>query len=119
MTVQRVPTPSREDDVDVPEIYIQDERLDLGSLVTVRVGLIVKLPFSADPWLPMLIQIHIVDAAGLPKEYSHYVFCQYQFWMQEEPMIIPPLVHAGLDKLSDKVQRFDHQQVRLSVCVSE
>lgn len=26
-------------------------------------------------------------------------------------MIIPPLVQAGLDKISDKVQRFDHKQV--------
>ena len=57
----------------------------------------------------------MVEATGLPKEYSHYVFCQYQFWMEEEPMIIPPLVHAGLDILSDKVQRFDHQKVRWRV----
>lgn len=27
-------------------------------------------------------------------------------------MIIPPLVQAGLDKISDKIQRFDHRQVR-------
>ena len=26
-------------------------------------------------------------------------------------MIIPPLVQAGLDKISEKVQRFDHKQV--------
>lgn len=28
-------------------------------------------------------------------------------------MIIPPLVQAGLNTLSEKVQRFDHNQVRV------
>ncbi len=57
-----------------------------------------------------------MEATGLPKEYSHYVFCQYQFWKEEEAMIIPPLVQAGLEKLSDKIQRFEHVQVRIYVC---
>lgn len=62
------------------------------------------------------LQINVVEATGLPKEYSHYVFCQYQFWHEDEPMIIPPLIPAALDKLSDKVQRFDHKQVCVYVC---
>lgn len=52
-----------------------------------------------------------MEASGLPKEYSHYVFCQYQFWKEEGPMIIPPLVQTGLDKLSEKIQHFDHVHV--------
>ena len=53
----------------------------------------------------------VVEAAGLPREYSHYVFCQYQFWGQSEPIIIPPLVQPGPEKLLDRVQRFDHSEV--------
>lgn len=33
-------------------------------------------------------------------------------------MIIPPLVQAGLDKLTDKIQRFDHKQVSSAVQLS-
>jgi len=59
-----------------------------------------------------VLQVKVVEASGLPKEYSHYVFCQYQFWREEQAMIIPPLVHAGLERPSDKIQRFDHTQVK-------
>ena len=54
----------------------------------------------------------VVEATGLPKEYCHYVFCQYRFWNQEEPMIIPPLVQSITEKLSDGVQKFEHSQVQ-------
>lgn len=54
----------------------------------------------------------IVEASGLPREYSHYVFCQYQFWGEDEPKIIPPLVQPGPEgKLPDRVQRFEHNHV--------
>lgn len=53
----------------------------------------------------------VVEAAGLPREYSHYVFCQYQFWGQSEPIIIPPLVQPGPEQLPDRVQKFDHSEV--------
>lgn len=56
-------------------------------------------------------QVMIVEASGLPREYSHYVFCQYQFWGEGEPMIIPPLVQPGPEKLPDRVQRFEHHHV--------
>ena len=53
----------------------------------------------------------MVEATGLPKEYSHYVFCQYQFGSQQsEPIIIPPLVQVGADKLPERLQRFEHTQ---------
>ena len=53
----------------------------------------------------------VIEAAGLPREYSHDVFCQYQFWGQSEPIIIPPRVQPGPEKLPDHVQRFDHSEV--------
>lgn len=59
------------------------------------------------------MQISVVEATtGLPKEYCHYVFCQYRFWNQEEPMIIPPLVQSITEKLADGVQKFEHYQVQ-------
>ena len=30
------------------------------------------------------------NAAGLPPSLSHFVFCQYNFWGEAEPTIVPP-----------------------------
>lgn len=46
---------------------------------------------------------------GLPKEYCHYMFCQYKFWGENDATIIPPLLQQ--DKLPDGVQRFNHTKV--------
>lgn len=46
----------------------------------------------------------------MPKEYSYYVFCQYQFFGEFEAMIIPPLVQPGPEKLKDRIQRFEHSK---------
>ena len=56
-------------------------------------------------------QVSVIEATGLPKEYCHYVFCQYKFWGQDEALIIPPLVQSGVNRLPDGMQRFDHSQV--------
>ena len=53
----------------------------------------------------------VVEAADVPREYSQYIFCQYQFWGQSEPIIIPPLVQPGPEQLPDRVQKFDHSEV--------
>ena len=60
----------------------------------------------------MLLQVTVLEGCGLPREYCHYVFCQYQFWGQEEPMIIPPLQGQNTtdQKMVDRVQ-FSHSQV--------
>ena len=61
--------------------------------------------------VPSFPQVTVVEASGLPREYSHYVFCLYQFWGEYEPMIIPPMVQPGPKKLPGRVQRFEHSQV--------
>ena len=30
------------------------------------------------------------NAAGLPPSLSHFVFCQYNFWGESEPTMVPP-----------------------------
>jgi len=98
VAVQRVPTrvpdrdPGEDVDMDEPDIPVFEEVCEL------RQG----VHFSC--------QISVVEATGLPKEYCHYVFCQYHFWNQDEPMIIPPLVQSITEKLPDGVQKFEHSQ---------
>nr|XP_019947265.1 PREDICTED: kinesin-like protein KIF13B isoform X1 [Paralichthys olivaceus] len=36
--------------------------------------------------------VKILQATGLPRHLSNFVFCQYHFWGQEEPVFIPPEV---------------------------
>lgn len=37
-----------------------------------------------------LPQVNILQANGLPRHLSNFVFCQYHFWGQEEPVFIAP-----------------------------
>lgn len=39
-----------------------------------------------------LSQVKILQATGLPRHLSNFVFCQYHFWGQEEPVFIAPEV---------------------------
>uniref|UniRef100_A0A665WGX5 Kinesin family member 13Bb n=1 Tax=Echeneis naucrates TaxID=173247 RepID=A0A665WGX5_ECHNA len=39
-----------------------------------------------------LTQVKILQATGLPRHLSNFVFCQYHFWGQEEPVFIAPEV---------------------------
>ena len=32
----------------------------------------------------------IKNAAGLPPSLSHFVFCQYNFWGESDPTVVPP-----------------------------
>ena len=32
----------------------------------------------------------VKNAAGLPPSLSHFVFCQYNFWGESDPTIVPP-----------------------------
>ena len=49
----------------------------------------------------LLLQIHVVEATGLPSAYSHSVFLQYKFWGQSEPTTLAPLQEL----------KFNHTQV--------
>ena len=34
--------------------------------------------------------VRILQATGLPRHLSNFVFCQYRFWGQEQPLYITP-----------------------------
>ncbi|KAK7907344.1 hypothetical protein WMY93_015956 [Mugilogobius chulae] len=34
--------------------------------------------------------VNLLQATGLPRHLSNFVFCQYHFWGQEEPVFVPP-----------------------------
>ena len=38
----------------------------------------------------MTVQVTIKNAAGLPPSLSHFVFCQYHFWGEQDPTVVPP-----------------------------
>ena len=49
-----------------------------------------------------LIQIKILQATGLPQYLSNFVFCQYSFWDQSEPIIVAPEVDTSSSSPSTK-----------------
>ncbi|CAI8000043.1 Kinesin-like protein KIF13B [Geodia barretti] len=105
LSVKRVPTLlDREMDGEEVDAYsswsmMQSQPSMMDDLMDIRHG------------QPLSCQVTVIESSGLPKEYCHYVFCQYQFWGQEEPMIIPPLQGSinSDQKIVDKVQ-FSHSQ---------
>lgn len=48
------------------------------------------------------LQIKILQATGLPQYLSNFVFCQYTFWDQQEPIIIAPEVDMSSSSTSTK-----------------
>lgn len=47
-------------------------------------------------------QIKILQATGLPQYLSNFVFCQYSFWDQPEPIIVAPEVDTSSTSPSTK-----------------
>ncbi|XP_070705026.1 kinesin-like protein KIF13B [Pempheris klunzingeri] len=66
--------------------------------------------------------VKILQANGLPRHLSNFVFCQYHFWGQEEPVFIPPEVAPSTSSSDSKDPHsnvvFDSTK-ELSVPVSE
>ncbi|CAL8291009.1 unnamed protein product [Merluccius merluccius] len=60
------------------------------------------------------LQVRIKEATGLPLNLSNFVFCQYTFWDQAEPMVAPPMVSPDAPASSTHspdaqfTVRFDH-----------
>lgn len=48
------------------------------------------------------LQIKILQATGLPQYLSNFVFCQYAFWDQPEPIIVAPEVDPSSSSPSPK-----------------
>ncbi|XP_055871121.1 kinesin-like protein KIF13A isoform X6 [Biomphalaria glabrata] len=54
---------------------------------------------------PLLINVCIKEARGLPLALSNFVFCQYSFWGESEPCVVPPYINP------DTVSRKDDHTV--------
>ncbi|KAL3888334.1 hypothetical protein ACJMK2_000704 [Sinanodonta woodiana] len=63
---------------------------------------------------PMIVRVCIHGAKGLPRELSHFVFCQYTFWGQEEPITVAPVINPEASSINPKKGtmsfRFDHRR---------
>ncbi|XP_071956300.1 kinesin-like protein KIF13A isoform X3 [Antedon mediterranea] len=76
---------------------------------------------------PLCCRIKIVNASELPLSLAHFVFCQYTFWGQDGPMVVPPLIGPDTDdfvlprrrsKDSQRKVKFNHTR-EFTVNVSE
>ncbi len=70
--------------------------------------------------LVSLKQIKILQATGLPQYLSNFVFCQYSFWDQADPIIVAPEVDPSASFSSSKdplcMVVFDSCKVRVKTC---
>ncbi|XP_063079873.1 kinesin-like protein KIF13B [Engraulis encrasicolus] len=71
----------------------------------------------------LVCTVRVVQATGLPQHLSNFVFCQYHFWAQQEPVFIAPEVdpltpHTPSTKDPHALVLFDSSK-EFSVCVSE
>ncbi|XP_012590404.1 PREDICTED: kinesin-like protein KIF13B [Condylura cristata] len=56
-------------------------------------------------------QVKILQATGLPQRLTHFVFCKYSFWDQQEPVVAVPEVDTPSSPVSEEPQCmvvFDH-----------
>lgn len=65
-------------------------------------------------FLSAVFQIKVSQATGLPQNLSNFVFCQYDFWGQEEPVFIAPEVN--LLKQSTPISKEPHCSVPFDSC---
>ncbi|CAL8311913.1 unnamed protein product [Lota lota] len=76
---------------------------------------------SDSPERTLTCVVRILQATGLPRHLSNFVFCQYRFWGQEKPLCITPeLELQGPPHSRDPhcTVVFDSTE-RLTVCVTE
>ncbi|XP_070271607.1 kinesin-like protein KIF13B [Myotis yumanensis] len=55
--------------------------------------------------------VKILQATGLPQHLSHFVFCKYNFWDQQDPVMVAPEVDTSSSSVSKQPQCmvvFDH-----------
>ncbi|XP_048186272.1 kinesin-like protein KIF13B isoform X1 [Perognathus longimembris pacificus] len=59
----------------------------------------------------LVCMVKILQATGLPQHLSHFVFCKYDFWDQQEPVMVAPEVDTSSSPISKEPQCmvvFDH-----------
>ncbi|GAB1598063.1 KIF13A isoform X15, partial [Argonauta hians] len=70
---------------------------------------------------PLYVRISIREARGLPAALSNFVFCQYSFWGQLEPIVVAPLVnpeYCDPSREDGATVTFSHAK-DFKVCVTE
>lgn len=55
------------------------------------------------------VQVRIKQATGLPISLSNFVFCQYSFWNDVEPIVVPD--KSDSRSISQETVKFDHTAV--------
>ena len=70
-------------------------------------------PLSNDLNVSFYLQVKIHEAKGLPKDLSHFVFCQYSFWGYEDSVSVPPEISPDtlVEKRNTKTVKFTHERV--------
>ncbi|DAA27057.1 TPA: axonal transport of synaptic vesicles-like [Bos taurus] len=69
----------------------------------------------------LVCMVKILQATGLPQHLSHFVFCKYDFWDQQEPVTVAPEVDTSSSPVSKEPQCmvvFDHCS-EFSVSITE
>lgn len=64
------------------------------------------------------IQVQIKEAVNLPHALAHFVFCQYTFYGQDGPTVVPPYInpdqeeyHSRLGESIKGTMKFQHSKV--------
>uniref|UniRef100_A0A674B2S9 Kinesin family member 13B n=1 Tax=Salmo trutta TaxID=8032 RepID=A0A674B2S9_SALTR len=77
---------------------------------------------QSDHCLLSSVQVRILQATGLPRHLGNFVFCQYHFWGQDEPVFIAPEMEPSPPSATSKeplcTVLFDSSK-EMEVCVSE
>ncbi|XP_071810654.1 kinesin-like protein KIF13A isoform X3 [Apostichopus japonicus] len=47
---------------------------------------------------PLTCRVKIMEAVNLPHSLAHFVFCQYSFWGQDGPTVVPPFINPDLEE---------------------
>ncbi|KAJ8021167.1 Kinesin-like protein KIF13A [Holothuria leucospilota] len=74
---------------------------------------------------PLTCKVQIKEAVNLPHALAHFVFCQYTFWGQDGPTVVPPYInpdqeeyHSRLGESIKGTMKFQHSK-EFTVSVTE
>ncbi|XP_016317136.1 kinesin-like protein KIF13B isoform X3 [Sinocyclocheilus anshuiensis] len=72
-------------------LHVEVERLS-GELEERETGVSESSPDGEMQEHKLICMLKVLQATGLPQHLSNFVFCQYHFWEQQEPVFIAPEV---------------------------
>ena len=120
LAIQRVPYIEREGDSegDTASQDLNAVRRKLGSTNDhVVPGKMHSSSMMTDlrPGSKSTLIIEIIEAAGLPASLCHYAYCEYFFFGQLEPVLVPEVYSTDTSShaLAETSPRFHHLKVRM------